>query len=67
MQAALNAALIDLWVEGLGDREAAERLGVSYATARSYGCSVRKELGATNRTQAVLKVMKLGLARVAGH
>jgi len=64
---ARERALIDLWVEGLGDREAAARLGVSYATARSYGCSVRKKLGASNRAQVVLKVLKLGLARVAGH
>ncbi len=59
--------LIDLWVEGLGDRQAAERLGVSYATARSYGHTVRRKLGATSRAQVLLKVLSLGLARVAGR
>ena len=59
--------LIDLWVEGLGDRQAAERLGVSYATARSYGHAVRRKLGAASRAQVLLKVMQLGLARVAGR
>lgn len=58
--------LIDLWVEGLGDRQAAERLGVSYATARSYGHAVRRKLGAASRAQVLLKVLSLGLARVAG-
>ncbi|MFZ0407649.1 MAG: LuxR C-terminal-related transcriptional regulator [Cyanobium sp.] len=58
--------LIDLWVEGLGDRQAAERLGVSYATVRSYGPTVRQKLGVGSRAQVVLKVLKLGLARAAG-
>lgn len=57
--------LVDLWVEGLGDREVADRLGVSYATVRSYGRTVRSKLGVANRAQVVLKVMKLGLSRAA--
>lgn len=57
--------LVDLWVEGLGDREVADRLGVSYATVRSYGRTVRSKLGVANRAQVVLKVMKLGLSRSA--
>ena len=57
--------LIDLWVEGLGDREAAERLGVSYSTVRSYGRTLRQKLGVGSRAQVVLKVISLGISRVA--
>ncbi len=59
--------LIDLWVKGFGDREASERLGISYATVRSYGRSLRKKLGVVSRAQAVLKVINLGLSRASGH
>lgn len=59
--------LIDLWVQGLGDREAAERLGVSYATIRSYGRTLRQKLGVGSRAQVVLKVLALGLSRVTGR
>jgi hypothetical protein len=58
--------LIALWVEGLGDREVAERLGVSYATVRSYGRTVRRKLGVASRGQVVLKALSLGFSRVAG-
>ncbi len=58
--------LIDLWVQGLGDREVAEQLGVSYATVRSYARTVRKKLGVASRAQAVLKAVALGLSRVTG-
>ena len=59
--------LIDLWVEGLGDRDAADRLGVSYSTVRSYGRSLRQKLGVGSRAQAVLKVISLGISRVGGR
>ena len=58
--------LIDLWVEGLGDREVADRLDVSYATVRSYGSTLRKKLGVSTRAQVVLKALSMGLSRVAG-
>jgi hypothetical protein len=58
--------LIDLWVEGLGDQEAAERLGVSYGTVRTYGKTVRQKLGVSSRAQVVLKAVSLGLSRVTG-
>jgi len=58
--------MIDLWVQGLGDREVAERLGVSYATVRSYGKAVRQKLGVASRAQVVLKAVALGLSRVTG-
>jgi len=58
--------LVDLWVEGLGDREVADRLGVSYETVRSHGKTLRKKLGANTRSQLVLKVLSLGLSRATG-
>jgi DNA-binding NarL/FixJ family response regulator len=58
--------LIDLWVEGLGDREVADRLDVSYATVRSYGSTLRKKLGVRSRAQVVLKALSMGLSRVTG-
>jgi two-component system nitrate/nitrite response regulator NarL len=58
--------LMDLWVEGLGDRAVAERLGVSYGTVRSHGRTLRKKLGVSNRAQVVLKALSLGLSRVTG-
>jgi DNA-binding NarL/FixJ family response regulator len=59
--------LVDLWVQGLGDREVADRLGVSYATVRSYGKTVRRKLGVASRAQVVLKVLNLGVSRVTGR
>jgi len=58
--------LIDLWVEGLGDRDVADRLGLSYGTVRSYGRTLRKKLGVSTRAQVVLKALSMGLSRVAG-
>ena len=58
--------LMDLWVEGLGDREVADRLGVSYGTVRSHGRTLRKKLGVSTRAQVVLKALSLGLSRVTG-
>ena len=58
--------LMDLWVEGLGDREVAARLGVSYGTVRSHGRTFRKKLGVSTRAQVVLKALSLGLSRATG-
>jgi DNA-binding NarL/FixJ family response regulator len=58
--------LIHLWVEGLSDREAAEHLGVSYETVRTYGKAVRQKLGVGTRAKAVLKAVSLGLSKVTG-
>lgn len=52
--------LIALWVKGFGDREAAERLGVTYATVRGYGRSLRQKLGVCSCAQAVLQAVALG-------
>ena len=58
--------LIDLWVQGLGDREVADRLGLSYGTVRSYGRTLCTKLGVSSRAQVVLKALSMGLGRVAG-
>ena len=58
--------LMDLWVQGLGDRDVADRLGVSYGTVRSHGRTLRKQLGASTRAEVVLKALSLGLSRVTG-
>lgn len=63
---ARDQQLIDLWVEGLGDRDVAERLGVSYETVRSYGRTLRKKLGVRSRAQVVLKALSMGLSRMTG-
>ena len=52
--------LIDLLAQGLGDREIAERLAISYETVRSRGKALRRKLGASSRAQAVAKVLQLG-------
>lgn len=56
--------LVSLLVQGLGDREIAGQLKVSYETARSRGKVLRRKLGASSRSQAVAKAVQLGLARL---
>ena len=56
--------MVDLLVQGLGDREVADQLGISYEGARSLGKSLRRKLGVGSRGQAVARVLQLGLARL---
>jgi DNA-binding CsgD family transcriptional regulator len=56
--------LVNLMVEGLNDRQIADQLGVSYETARSHGKNLRHKLGCSTRTQAVAKILQLGLAKL---
>ena len=56
-----------LLVQGMGDREIAERLMISYETARSRGKSLRRKLGVSSRAQVVSKALQLGLARLGGR
>lgn len=56
--------LLDLLILGLGDREIADRLMISYETARSRGKALRRKLGASSRAQVVAKALQLGLARL---
>jgi DNA-binding CsgD family transcriptional regulator len=59
--------MVDLLVQGLGDREAAEQMGLTYEGARSLGKTLRRKLGAGSRGQAVAKALQLGLARLGGY
>jgi NarL family two-component system response regulator LiaR len=53
--------LVALLAQGLGDRVIAERLAISYETARSRGKALRRKLGVRTRAQVVAKVLRLGL------
>ena len=44
--------ILDLLSEGLGDREIAAALGLSYETVRTYVKSVRRKLGVSSRVMA---------------
>jgi len=52
---------VDFVVEGLNDREIAERMELSYETVRGYGKTIRRKLGVANRAQVMLTVMKMAL------
>lgn len=58
--------MVVLLVQGLGDREIAEQLKISYETVRSRGKALRHKLGASSRAQVVAKALQLGLARLGG-
>jgi DNA-binding NarL/FixJ family response regulator len=52
---------VDFVVEGLNDREIAERMELSYETVRGYGKTIRRKLGVASRAQVMLTVMKMTL------
>lgn len=52
--------LVALLAQGLGDREIAERLAISYETARSRGKALRRKLGVRTRAEVVAKVLRQG-------
>ncbi len=55
--------MVRFLVQGLGDREIAERLATSYETVRSRGKALRRKLGISSRAQLVAKALQLGLAQ----
>jgi DNA-binding NarL/FixJ family response regulator len=59
--------MVQLMVDGLSDRQIADKLGVGYETARSHSKRLRQKLGASTRTQAASKLLKLGLARIVSR
>lgn len=59
--------VLSLLVQGLGDREIAERLAISYETSRSRAKALRRKLGAASRAQVVAKALQLGLVQVGGR
>ncbi len=55
--------VLRLAAEGLTVREISERLFVAEATTRSHLAGIYRKLGATNRSQAVLRAERMGLLR----
>jgi serine-type D-Ala-D-Ala carboxypeptidase/endopeptidase (penicillin-binding protein 4) len=53
--------VLGLIVEGLDNREIAERLGISERTARAHVSAVLERLGASNRTQAAVAALQKGI------
>ncbi|WP_238594646.1 helix-turn-helix transcriptional regulator [Caenibacillus caldisaponilyticus] len=53
--------VLKLLAEGASTQEAADRLHLSEYTVRDYVSDIMKRLGARNRTEAVVKAMRLGL------
>ena len=53
--------VLGLIVEGLDNREIAERLGISERTARAHVSAVLGRLGAANRTQAAVAAVQKGI------
>jgi DNA-binding NarL/FixJ family response regulator len=56
--------VLDLLASGLSDREIAEKLVVSDATARTYTKRLLQTLGVNNRLQAVLKGVRCGMVQL---
>jgi D-alanyl-D-alanine carboxypeptidase/D-alanyl-D-alanine-endopeptidase (penicillin-binding protein 4) len=53
--------VLELIVEGLDNRQIAQRLGVSERTARAHTSGVLKRLGEPNRTRAAVAALRRGL------
>ena len=49
---------MDFVVEGLNDREIAERMELSYETVRDYLKTIYQKLKVRSRTEAVLKYVR---------
>ena len=58
--------VLTLMAEGLNARGIAERLNMQYGTVRRYADTIYKKLGATHRTQAVVKAQLLGILAMPG-
>lgn len=55
--------ILDLMIQGRSDRQIAEQLQLSYETARTYGKTVRRKLGAKSRLELVGRAMDVVLGR----
>ncbi len=53
--------VLDLLQQGLENKKIAAQLGLSQGTVRNHISSILQKLSVTNRTQAVLKALHLGL------
>lgn len=56
-----EAEVLDLLAEGLGTGAIAKKLYMSESTAKSHIAKIYQKLGATNRAQALVTAMRIGL------
>lgn len=56
-----EAEVLDLLKDGLSVHSVARRLYISESTAKSHIAKLYGKLGATNRTQAIMEALRLGL------
>ena len=63
--------MLDLLKEGLSVQQVAKRLYLSESTVKTHVAKVYDKLGATNRAQAIMTAVRLGLlgraARAPAH
>lgn len=57
----LEAEVLDLLAEGLGTGAIAKKLYMSESTVKSHIAKIYQKLGATNRAQALVTAMRIGL------
>lgn len=56
-----QAQVLDLVAQGMSNKQIAYEIGVSEATVKLHINALLRSVGATNRTQAVVKAQKMGL------
>lgn len=57
--------VVELWAEGLGDKEIAKRLGITKSSAHTFARNILPKLGASTRAQAVAMVLGVKSSDVA--